>query len=151
MFTFGGLLELRKKLNCEYCDQLTEELFELIYHKQPEEYLCIEEWEDVLEEREAIKTPYINFLLSEINNDLQKNGVCFIQLANSTGEDKTFIHIFALFLTIDREVIRMEAYGRQRPLLLNYETRLVEWPTYQIDLEKLLSYSLDRRLLEWVV
>ncbi len=146
MYSFKTLIDLKDELfGIGYCDELVSILFNKIYQTNMEE---------------CDGCNLTEFIKEQINSDLNHYGVCFIQLANATGEDKTFVHTFALFRTDKNELIRMESYGRQLvfetidnkiycraggPL---YHTRLVEHPTFFDDINKLIPPS-EYRLAYW--
>ena len=84
-------------------------------------------------------------MIDVISKILNNNGVSFINISNSSGEDKTFVHTFILFLTDKNEVVRLESYGNMdwdnKCGNVLYKTRIVEWNTYKEDLLKLFKIN----------
>ena len=127
------------------CDVLVDEIYKVLFpNKTFEEVLLIEEYNGDFGDE------YIRYVMDAINNELITNGVAFIELANSSGEDKTIFHRFILFNT-SSGIVRLESYSRQiiyeyissgaikkRGYTL-YEPRIVEWPTCFNDLTILLK------------
>lgn len=99
---------------------------------------------------------YISFIIENINKILHK--VDPIEIRNSSGSDATLIHEFVLF-KIDDRYYRMESYGKTSYIIVKhkpkriceslYTTRIVEWPTYDFDLIKLLTIHGSERILYW--
>ncbi len=89
-------------------------------------------------------------MILRINEELHEKGVAFLQLANSTGEDKTYIHEFVMFNTTVG-IVRVESYAKEEVFVTVdkiskrergydlYCGRIVEWPTWQIDITNLLT------------
>lgn len=161
MYTLGEIVELRAKIwrlsDVDYCNVLADEVYQIVRPNQTKnERLLKEEWEDSPQNEF-----YPEYVTKEIEAELKTKGTAFAQLANSTGEDKTFVHEFVLFSTPDG-VVRLESYGKDE--ILRYENgkvnaypgyslycaRILEWPTWQTDLLTLLeSPPGTKRLAYW--
>lgn len=95
----------------EYCNVLSSEIFSLIYPGETK--------------HEHLLTEYDEAPLLVLEQELKKSGVAFVELANSSGQEKTFIHEFVLFVT-EEGVYRVESYGLDEVLKWNEETRKVD-------------------------
>jgi hypothetical protein len=131
--------------NIEYCNVLTDTVYNIIHPNLPmNKHILIEDYED-----ENIETPYHTYVINRIYEELDKYGVTFISLMNSSGEDKTFAHLFVLFKTMDG-IIRFESYGQSelyeiendrvvvKPGYVLYCGRLITWSNFEQDIEQLL-------------
>ncbi|CAH6419570.1 Hypothetical protein POVR2_LOCUS75 [uncultured virus] len=141
------LLELRDKYREEkYCELLGESLYREHYgeaHSHEDDRLLAEEYEDG-----PRSVSYASYVASEVMKLLVANSRCMVTLSNSSGEDKTMVHVFTLYL-VDSSIYRLESYGTHaydivgdriaRVDMSLYEPRIVEWPTMQYDLTKLVS------------
>lgn len=126
---------------------MTDAVYEELYKMKVslENTLILREnWEDC----NPNNFEYSEYVVNTINNELIIAGFCLVQLANSSGEDKTLIHIFALFW-LNGDIYRLESYGktvydlnsRQTQYISLYCSRIVEWPTYKEDLIKLIDHE----------
>jgi hypothetical protein len=159
-FDLFEIIKIRDKTiqlcDIEYCNILVNEVYKLFYPDRIiEEVPLIEEYDD------KFNNDYIHYVIRKINQELTTNGISFIELANSSGEDKTIIHQFILFNTISG-VIRLESYGKdttyylldgiakREPGYVLYKSRIIEWPTWKQDLSMLLSLEPGNcRLCYW--
>jgi hypothetical protein len=147
--------EVIQLCDVEYCDVLVDKIYNMLYPKRTmEEYPLIEEYDEEFDN-------YTHYVINKINEELIVNGLAFIELANSSGEDKTIIHRFILFNTISG-VIRLDSYGKQyiyefvsnkvirKPGYALYKGRIVEWPSWKDDISMLLTMEPgDCRLCYW--
>ncbi len=141
--SFHQIYDLKVKTDkIGYCDLTANKLFYILYNREYDTYNDVPILEEYDDHDILTKNEYI---INHIRNDLFINGISFITISNSTGEDKTFTHIFTLFLTDKGEIIRLESYGKydytKRCGNSLYSTRLVEWNSYETDLLKLFSYK----------
>lgn len=140
MFTFSEICQFREETaKIGYCDETVDYLYNKLYGQQPwEELLVVEDWEDSREENGLSYAEYCTFIIAK---QLKEWGCCFVSLANSSGEDKTFIHTFVLFATEDG-IYRMESYGSfgnpNKADVINYCTRVIGDANYKENLEKLI-------------
>lgn len=128
-----------------YCDVLVDEIYKILFpNKTFEAVPLIEEYNgDFCDE-------YIHYVMDEINKELTINGVAFIDLSDSSGEDKSFTHRFILFNT-SSGIVRLESYGkgiiyeytssglRKKSGYVLYKPRIIEWSTCFNDLTTLLK------------
>lgn len=67
----------------------------------------------------------------------------YVQFSNSSGEDNTFNHSFVMF-SENGKVYRAECY------VMWVSPRVLEWPTYEDDISKLLSLEPGKdRISHW--
>lgn len=160
MYTIQDITNIRdnalKTPNSDYCDILSDEIFRLIYDRDQEEHILIEEWEEF-----STNMPYEEFVIDQITKDLIENSVSFVKLSNGSSET-TFVHHFVLFNT-DIGIIRLESYGTG--FMYNYDNngnvivlpgyslycgRISGWSTWQEDLTRLLTINYgDERVNLW--
>lgn len=76
---------------------------------------------------------YPEFVVDRIDEELEFSGFCSIVLIPNPLDDHDFNHAFALCMVEDDRVFRVESY------VDTYCSRLVEWPTYRGDLQRLLG------------
>jgi hypothetical protein len=155
MFSLQNLYDIKETCRTiGYCDLTANFVYEYIYKSEIDiENVRVlkEEWEDLQDE-----THYSDYVVGEIIKELSNNYFCLVQLSNSSGEDKTFIHIFSLFL-IDGDVYRLESYGkkfynfdsREIEYISLYCSRIVEWPTYIDDLTKIINHRPGKERLSY--
>lgn len=127
MFTGEYLLSLKSKYsNCTVCDDLQTELQAIL--------------------PPLTKTISSGDVMTDINNSLDRNGYCFIGLADS-HYGTVMQHYFTLFNTQDG-LFRLESYSDYLGEV--YGPRLVEWSTYEYDLLYLLNLAPgNNRVMYW--
>lgn len=143
--------EILNHQNVEYCNVLVNEVYKIIHPTETQnEYILSEEYEPYAGQNS--NKPYYKYVIDKIYDDLENYGVAFVILSNSSGEDKTFIHLFVLFNTMDG-IVRFESYGQSelyeiengrvvvKPGYVLYCARIVEWPTFEQDMESLLTIN----------
>ena len=149
MFTISYLLELRNMAaNLQYCNDTVKFLENIIYGDiSSNEVYLNEDYEYTLFEGSLGE-----YCVKRITQELENKNICIVELANSSGSDKTFIHTFILFKTID-SIFRLESYGsfgnREKEDYCHYQTRLVEWSSYEKDLSKLMNYEPSKCRVEY--
>jgi len=130
--------EAGEREDTEYCNVLSSELFSLIYPGMTK-------YENIFEDENDDP-------LSFIRQELLSSSVVFVQLANSSGEEKTFIHEFVLFLSEDG-IYRIDSYGKDETLTWNKDIQKVEvsdgyclykgsitlWDDWEEDLRELIT------------
>lgn len=127
-----------------YCNVLTEEVHQFITGTTAsEERFLREDWTD------SNQCTYSTYCIDTIATEHRQHSVAFIELANSSGEEKTFVHTFVLFRT-EQGVLRLEAYGKEftiefeedRPVRragpMLYSSRVVPWPDWPAELAALI-------------
>ena len=142
MYTLAQITAYRdiavKKEYTEYCNVLSSEIFSLVYSGETKHEHLLAECEEVP--------------LLVLEKELKKSGIAFVELANSSGQEKTFIHEFVLFAT-EEGVYRIESYGLGELLKWNEEMRKVDvlpdyvlykgkitlWNDWQQDLQQLIQ------------
>ena len=143
------LFALKNKYSNEtYCDSLALCLYREHYGTAPsldDERLLIEEYDD-----SSLGVSYGEYAALEISRQLELTGRCMVTVSNSSGEDKTMAHVFTLYLIGD-SVFRLDSYGTDRyeqrtgkiVKVTNslYGPRIVEWPTMEYDIARLLSLA----------
>lgn len=147
--------QLRNQLShIGYCNLTVEAIHHELYGDmdQTEHYL-IEDYQD-----HHINTLFSIYVVYRISLELYKTGSCTITIRNDTGKEATLMHVFVLFL-IDNQYYRMESYGNtfymkkgsqiKKICKSLYTTRIVEWPTWQLDLIKLIEMNKYERLVYW--
>lgn len=145
-----SLYKLRDKLSdIEYCNITSEKVNYLLYGDDELEEMYLSEEYDNYDGN----LNYPSYVIKQINDILFTHGVVTISIRNSSGSDATLMHEFVLFL-IDNRYYRMESYGKTSYIKINkkikqiceslYTTRIVEWPTYDLDIIKLLTLDTDR-------
>lgn len=124
-----------------YCNVLVSEIYKLINgYEIIQEIPLIEECE----------TDYPTYVINRIQFELTNHGVCFVEIGNSSGNDKTVTHQFILFNTMFG-VIRLESYGKEiiyevkkqkttkHMGYILYKGRIVHWPMWKTHLKTLLT------------
>ena len=140
-----------------YCDSLALCLYREHYGTAPsldDERLLVEEYDN------SPDVSYGEYAASEISKQLEISGRCMVTVSNSSGEDKTMAHVFTLYL-IGGSIFRLDSYGTDtyqqigssdsdskkeeskivKITNLLYGPRIVEWPTMEYDIARLLSMA----------
>jgi hypothetical protein len=152
MYTLEDVIDIRDKIiklpDTDYCNVLSDRVWEFINKNQMKyEGLIQEDWEEY-----APNKQYQEYAIERIQRELNEKGIAFVQLANSTGHGKTFIHEFVLFNT-NTGPVRLESYGQDEiyevvegkakrlPGYVLYCGRILEWPNWENDITTLLTIS----------
>lgn len=157
MYTLAEVIALKDKIaldpSIQYCNDLVTAVYKTIYDRDnscDDERLLQEEWEEIKSSQS-----YHEYVIAEIEKELVSKNIAFLCLANSTGEDKTFIHEFVLFNT-DKGVIRMDSYGQSSVFIegvkheggILYQNMIVDWNHWKTDLKLLLTYPPGKTRLQ---
>ncbi len=140
----GHIKDMTK--NFGFCDQTHNFIYTTLYgEKLGEELLPTEDWEDSEEKNNGMSCG--DYCVMKVSEQLDLNGCCFVTVSNSSGEDRTFIHLFVLFST-GSEVYRIESYAQSKGPV--YYTRIVGHCNYKTELAKLMNYEPGpNRILYW--
>jgi hypothetical protein len=145
MFTLQQISHLSEMTkDSGYCDQTYEKIYYFLHGKElGEDLLLLEEWEDWSGAKDN-GLSYGDYCTQIISQQLEQFGHCFITIANSSGEDKTFIHLFVLFAT-ESSVYRIDSYGSfgnpNKEDQIIYKTKITEFLSYKQDLAKLMNHQ----------
>ena len=157
MDSVNELFDLRNELkDIGACDETNDAIFNKLYgDTEKTEIFLIEEYDDSSQDRS-----YSRFVIDVVGDRLLQDGVVFILLRNSSGDDRTLVHEFTIF-KIDNDYYRIESYGITRYVPIQgdkmrqefnslYCTRIVEWPTFRTDLSNLIEIEPGNiRLAYW--
>ena len=154
MESIEDLYNLRDELrDVGFCN-LTTQLINDKLNNSVVDIFLIEEYET-----SGSLSSYLEYTINKIDEFLQKYGYITMAIRNSSGDDATLAHVFALFL-IAGDCYRMESYGKTTLVITRkkvietcsslYKTRIVEWNTYDTDIIKLFKMpSGPDRLSYW--